>query len=175
MRHFLEQPLPEVRGCAIMKRHEFLVIHVILDVRELLSKRVLNWRAFFLPRSIGVISTRFMSSMAILCLVRVILIAQFNIIRKSMALFNGYHRNHSLMCFILLLVLIQFLSVWVFPHYLLVLELAPKLRNLHLFQNSEVSLKLDDLVPVKGQLLHEFGVVYMGHSVGPLVRKGRKV
>lgn len=92
-----------------------------------------------------------------------------------MALFNGYHRNHSLMCFILLLVLIQFLSVWVFPHYLLVLELAPKLRNLHLFQNSEVSLKLDDLVPVKGQLLHEFGVVYMGHSVGPLVRKGRKV
>jgi hypothetical protein len=31
---------------------------------------------------------------------------------------------------------------------------------------------LDDLVPVKGQLLHEFGVVYMGHSVGPLVRKG---
>lgn len=147
MRHFLEQPLPKVRGGAIMKRHEFLVIHVILDVRELLGKRVLDWWAFFFPRSIGIICTRYMSHMTILCLVWVVLIGQFNWI---VALFNGHHWNPSLMCFIQLLVLIQFLCVWVIPQYLLVLQLVPELRNLHLFQNSEVGLKLDDLVPVKG-------------------------
>ena len=43
MRHFLKKSLPEIRGGAIMKRHEVLVIHVILDVRELLGKRVLDW------------------------------------------------------------------------------------------------------------------------------------
>jgi len=50
----------------------------------------------------------------------------------------------------MLLILIKFLCVWVFPHYLLFLQLVPELRHLHLFQNGEIRLKLHDLVLIKG-------------------------
>jgi hypothetical protein len=88
---------------------------------------------------------------------------------------NAYHRNNSFMSSVLLLILNMFLCVWVFSHYLLVLQLVPELRHLHLFQNGEVRLKLHDLFLIKGKLLHEFRIVNFGHSVRPLVRERRKV